>query len=580
MLCGCSRADSRYAKTKRKVWALQQEYAGGGRAGMRKVLIIEDNEINREILQEVLENEFEVLMAENGQVGLDILKAYYQEISAILLDIMMPVMDGFTFLAKVKEDPVLRAVPVVVMTAANEQKQEERCLKLGTVEFLTKPYNPMIVLGRIRNMIRMREASAMLTAIEFDEKTGLYTRQAFHHYASSMLREHPEGAYDVFMTDVENFKLINGIYGETSGDQVLKYIADTLKITFPNGLAGSYGSDRMVVMVKEEGKSCREQLEEMIPKLIAGAPVSNMTLKVGLYENVDRSLDVSRICDRTISAVKIIKHNFEKNISVYDEKLNSLLEREHKMERDFGDALENGEFKAWYQPKFDILTEKITSAEALVRWVREDGTMIPPGEFIPLFERDGLIARLDEKMFHTVCMFQKRRQEAGLPLVPISINMSRTTLHREGSVARYVEMVKEAGIPVKMVPIELTESAAFLSIQIKELTKGLTEAGFSLDLDDFGSGYSSMMSLSTLPFDVVKIDKSLIDLIGDKQGNVVLEAVIHLAKKLGKKVVAEGVEDKYQLEALRKLGCDLIQGHYFSKPVKEAEFVEMLKTRC
>lgn len=514
---------------------------------MRKVLIIEDNEINREILQEVLENEFEVLMAENGQVGLDILKAHYQEISVILLDIMMPVMDGFTFLAKVKEDPALGAVPVVVMTAANEQKQEERCLELGAVEFLTKPYNPMIVLGRIRNMIRMREASAMLTAIEFDEKTGLYTRQAFHHYASSMLREHPEEAYDVFMTDVENFKLINGIYGEASGDQVLKYIADTLRTTFPNGLAGRYGSDQMAVMVKEEGKSCRQQLEELIPTLTAGAPVSNLTLKVGLYENVDRSLDVSRICDRTISAVKIIKHNFEKNIGVYDEKLNSLLEREHKMERAFEDALKNGEFKAWYQPKFDAFTEKITSAEALVRWVREDGTMISPGEFIPLFERDGLIARLDEEMFHTVCMFQKKRQEAG--------------------------------IPVKMVPIELTESAAFLSIQIKELTKGLTEAGFSLDLDDFGSGYSSMMSLSVLPFDVVKIDKSLVDLIGDKQGDVVLEATIHLAKKLGKKVVAEGVEEKYQLEALRKLGCDLIQGYYFSKPVKEAEFVEMLKTR-
>lgn len=131
-----------------------------------------------------------------------------------------------------------------------------------------------------------------------------------------------------------------------------------------------------------------------------------------------------------------------------------------------------------------------------------------------------------------------------------------------------------------MVPIELTESAAFLSIQIKGLTKDLKEAGFSLDLDDFGSGYSSMMSLSTMPFDVVKIDKSLIDLIDDKQGDVVLEATIQLAKKLGKKVVAEGVEEKYQLEALRKLGCDLIQGHYFSKPVKETEFVEMLKTRC
>ena len=242
------------------------------------------------------------------------------------------------------------------------------------------------------------------------------------------------------------------------------------------------------------------------------------------------------------------------------------------MENEFDEAIRNEEFVVYLQPKYNVVTEEIAGAEALVRWKKKDGSMVSPGEFIPLYEKDGLIVRLDEYVFNKVCEIQKTLMRSGKKLIPISVNLSRASIHYENMILRYVHIVEENGIPFFAVPIELTETAALYNVQIKELTEKMVNAGFELHMDDFGSGYSSMTSLNQLPFDTLKLDKSLIDYIENSRGKEVIRHTIALAHSLGMQVLAEGVETASQVKILRELDCDEIQGFYYSRPVPWEEF--------
>ena len=236
----------------------------------------------------------------------------------------------------------------------------------------------------------------------------------------------------------------------------------------------------------------------------------------------------------------------------------------------------NGEFVLWYQPKFDVHTQRIVGAEALVRWKRPDGSVVSPGEFIPLFERDGLIVRLDEYVFRRVCQIQQQLIGKYGSAFPISVNLSRNSLHYPGMIERYIRIVKEFKISAQVVPLELTESSGMQMTQIRELAQRMVAMGFPLHMDDFGSGYSSLGNLNSLPFHVLKLDKSLVDYIGNYRGNQVLRHITSLAHGLGMEVLAEGVETAEQLQFLREVGCDVIQGYYFSKPLPEEVFLNVV----
>ena len=246
--------------------------------------------------------------------------------------------------------------------------------------------------------------------------------------------------------------------------------------------------------------------------------------------------------------------------------------RNGQMENAFEEAIRNEEFVVYLQPKYSVETEEIVGAEALVRWKRAEGTMVSPGEFIPLFEKDGLIVRLDEYVFRKVCSIQGERIRLGKKILPISVNLSRASIHHDNMICRYVKIVEENGIPFSSVPIELTETAALYNDQISKIIEKMVDAGFKLHMDDFGSGYSSMTSLTQLPFDTLKLDKSLIDYIENFRGQQVVRHTISLAHSLGMKVLAEGVEKAKQVEILRSLNCDEIQGFYYARPLPWENF--------
>ena len=548
-------------------------------AGRRRVLVIEDNDLNRELLKDILEDDYEVLEAANGAEGLRCLEEHCRDLSVILLDLQMPVMNGMEFLETVRRDPLLSAVPVIVMTADDSKDTEASCMSLGAVEFLEKPYNPTVMLGRIRNIIRIRENAAEMDAIEYDELTGLYTRQAFCHYAGRRLKQEPETDFTLMIIDVDDFKLINSVYGEANADRLLRQIAENLRAQEKNirCIPGRYGADRFVLMCETKDMPNAAALEQQLRDITHSSEIENLTVRVGLYEHVDRGLSVNRMCDRAISALNTVKHSYTQHVGTWDSPLATRQRQEQEMESAFAAALADKEFEAWYQPKFDPATDTVVGAEALVRWRRKDGSMVPPGAFIPLFERDGLVVQLDEEIFRQVCAMQARRMQAGLKLVPVSVNLSRMALHRSDAVAAYREVVREAGIPIACVPIEITESAALSSLQIKDLVQRLKDAGFPLHMDDFGSGYSSLTSLSLLPFDVVKLDKSLTDTLDTAKGQTIVSHMIGIIHDLGMKVVTEGVELAEQNALLRKMGCDAIQGYFYSKPLPPADFAALLK---
>lgn len=543
----------------------------------RKVLIVEDNEINREILKETLEDDYDVLEAVNGEEGLNILSQYYKDISLILLDVVMPVCDGFEFLSRQKSDSLLASVPVIVTTGNNSQEDELKCLGLGAVDFITKPYNARIVKSRIDSVIKLRESSMTLAAIEKDELTGLYTRQAFYHHARTFTHFMTEEKFNVVILDVADFELINGTYGTKKGNEVLVYLSNAFRYYVKNGLLTRYEGDQLLGLFHSKVKMNVERINRNINKIAEEAPIPNICIKVGIYEDVDTNLSIPIICDRALMAEKSISKDFKTNVAFYTDELNQKQLAQRQMENDFKSAIANREFKVYYQPKYDVNTENIVGAEALVRWQKTDGTLISPGAFIPLFESDGLVVHLDEYVFESVCQFQKERMENKLEIVPISVNLSRASIHFSDVVERYVDIVNQKQIPFECVPIELTESATLYSEKILEITDQLVNAGFTLHMDDFGSGYSSLTSLNELNFSAVKLDKSLIDYIDQVRGKKIVQQAIDLGHGLDMKVVAEGVESKEQRDCLKEMHCDMIQGFYYSKPLKQEDFIEKLR---
>lgn len=256
---------------------------------------------------------------------------------------------------------------------------------------------------------------------------------------------------------------------------------------------------------------------------------------------------------------------------------NDIAIEEKLLEDSFESAILNNEFEVWYQPKYNPVSRQLTGAEALIRWRRPDGSLVSPGRFIPIFERNGMIRVLDKYVFERVCRDQKAWMDTFGATVPISINLSRATLYYDATIDTYKKIADITGVPAEMLPLEITESAAVMNQDIVSIADNFFKAGFPLCIDDFGTGYSSLSTLNLMKFDTIKLDKSLIDFVGEYKGNSLIKHTIALAKDLGLNVVAEGVESEYQVNFLKNVNCDNIQGFYFDRPLEKQVFEEKLK---
>ena len=384
----------------------------------------------------------------------------------------------------------------------------------------------------------------------------------------------------IISIDFADFKLLNSICGVEKGNEILKATWDIISTDLRYGeLAAHIRADQYVMLLKASTRELLiERIKEFSDKIVTLADNFNtihLSPYFGIYEIAStEEPEASHTC--AIHARNSAKNTPGKNWAFFRDINIEEIEQTKQIEDAFEGAIANREFEVWYQPKYTADTNIICGAEALVRWHKQDGTLVPPYKFIPLLEKNGKIITLDEYVFATVCKQLRHWELEGKPLFPISINVSRASLYFDHIVEHYTKILQKYNIKTEYVPLEITESATINNSQVQELVNKFREAGFPIYLDDFGNGYSSLATLNVMQFDTLKLDKSLVDFVGDDKGEKLLRYVIMLAKSLGMHITAEGVETLTQVNFLNSLQCDELQGYYFSKPLPCSEFEQLL----
>ena len=546
----------------------------------RHILIVDDELVNRELLGNLLSRDYEVHYAENGRQALDILQKREHIYSLLLLDLLMPVMNGFETLERIKSDDRLRSIPVMVMTS--EKDAEVKSIKMGAADFIAKPFDlPEVILARCGRIIELQEDQSLIRAAAKDHLTGLYTRDFFTEYLKQLESYNPNRPMDVMVLNIDHFHLINELYGREQGDRVLTCIADNLSRIFTHiqGIGCRSEADYFYVYC-EHGTDYEHIYHSLLEDLNDKLPSSNVRLRMGVYSEVDNSLTPENWIDRAKTACDRIRGDYSRHIEFYSNEFYEKSKYQEKLINDIDGAIAARDLIVYYQPKYAIQGAQPTlrSAEALIRWKHPELGMISPGDFIPLFESNGLIQKLDRYVWReTARQVGAWKKNYGVS-IPVSVNVSRMDIYSPHLREDFQMLLKENNLEINELMLEITESAyADNADQLVHVVEDLRKDGFLIEMDDFGSGYSSLNMLTTIPIDALKMDMKFIrNMQKDAKSMKLVELILDIAKFLQVPVIAEGVETAEQLQLLKTRGCDLIQGYYFSRPVPPEEFAKFI----
>ena len=688
----------------------------------KTMLIADDVELNRALLENIFDDEYSILQAADGVEAMEILRS--QPVDVVLLDIVMPRMDGFEVLKTMKEEEALSGIPVIMATSEKENS-EERALLLGADDFINKPYRAMVVKKRVENIVvkhileRKRlenalfetrnELNSLIDSVpggigvwkvtdkvqveyfndgfcrqfgydreEFQEKfssdltalwvggdteyilnrlrenkdsndrislvhqvrrkdkslrwfslnalkykvedgvpvfrivnidvtesrenellieqkneelrylldhdalTGLYNRSTFCRKTADFLRQNPEGTYNMVQFDIERFKVINELYGNFMGDRILLLIAEGLqKCLKSKGTYGRLEADHFAVCLPagtEELQQVRDQME----KSLASVKIEQkINLYYGVYTIEDRGMSVDLMCDRANLALRTVKGNSNRAYAVYNDELHQVVLSEQQLTNSMEEALLQRQFEVYYQPVVDLNTGDVVSAEALVRWNHPEKGMVSPGFFIPFFEHNGFIIKLDAYIREEVCRNMMELRRCGLKNIPVSVNVSRLEFYDPNLCRSIIDLTERYRLEPQMMRLEITESAYTDNPQqLLAAMKELQNYGFQLLMDDFGSGYSSLNMLKDVPVDILKMDMKFLEDQGiSGRGPEILASLVRMAKKLGMRTIAEGIETKEQGDFLRSVGCEYGQGYYYARPMPADSFTSLLMAR-
>ena len=544
------------------------------------VLVVDDQEINRDILGAILEDDYELIYAENGREALELMRQHPEDLSIVLLDLMMPVMDGFEVLETVREDEELKGIPIIVLTA--EKSAELRALQLGAADFITKPFDlPEIILARVGRIIELSEGRHLISAAENDRLTMLYTRNFFFEYANRIYQYHPELKMDAVVLNIEQFHSINALNGREFGDDVLRMIGNEIRafLAETQGIASRIEADRFDIYCVHQ-PDYFTLLERFQQKANSISPKVSIHLRMGVKPWQDE-VEPILMFDCARAACNSVRGDFQNPLMIYDEdmRLRELLNQ--RLLNDLQSAVDERKFKVYYQPKYDIQCDppRLASAEALIRWKHPELGMISPGQFIPLFEGNGLIGVADNFVWNeTARQVAEWKRRLGFRM-PVSVNLSRSDLFDPTLIDRLNALVHDNGLEYEDLKLEITESGYTDDAKrLLDVIHSLRALGFEIEMDDFGSGYSSLNMLSSMPIDVLKMDMKFVRQIEQSETDRrLVKLIIDIAQYLKLKVVAEGVETQGQLDFLKNAGCDLVQGYYFSRPLPAEEYEALIR---
>lgn len=392
-----------------------------------------------------------------------------------------------------------------------------------------------------------------------------------------------EGGYMV-SCDLDDYRMIASMFGAQKGDELLRGMHECIKGGLTEGEpVARVDADHFAFHLVERQRSAvlerLRQIERRIRRLSDKMGVIHLVPRFGIYAMRPEE-DARRSCELANLALGAARSSADNTVAFYQDLDQNAFFENMQLEDRFDEAIGEHQFKTYYQPKCNPKTGEIVGGEALVRWVQEDGTMLPPDRFIPLFEKNGAIGKLDEYMFTCVCAQLSQWRREGLEIRPVSVNLSRASLCRQGVALAYKRILEGYGLSTWMVPLEVTESAMISDDAVISVLQEFYRYGFRIEIDDFGKAQSTLPMLK-LPFvDTVKLDKSLIDCIGDRKGEIMLRQVVRLCYELGLYTTAEGVEAEDQVDFLRALDCTDIQGYFFSPPLPVEKYTEKLRQQA
>jgi len=551
------------------------------------ILVVDDMPGSIEILNQILADEYRVLFALTGEAGLEITRTQKPEL--ILLDVSMPGMDGYQVCHELKSDPETRDIPIIFVTAKDQDEDQEMGFKIGAADYLTKPVRPATVKVRVKNQLQIRHSEELiLHQALYDGLTHLPNRSLsvdrLRYSIAQDCRNQLKTA--LLFIDLDKFKEINDTLGHDAGDQLLKASALRFKQCVRKiDTVGRLGGDEFVVILPgleqvEDAKKVAENIIRVFsnPFTLSGMEVV-VTVSIGIAFSPDDSDDYKKLLANADTAMYQSKEAGRNNYHLFNQKMNHNIKRRMEMEYHLRHALKLGELSVFYQPLVDIATRRIIGAEALLRWNNSVLGSVPPDEFIALAEQSGMIESIGAFVLTQGCeQFKDLIDQEGRAL-SLAVNVSPQQFRR-GNLPELVDnILKLTGFAVERLELEVTEGL-LLDNQgiVKESLQTIRQQGIGLSMDDFGTGYSSLSYLRKFPFDIIKIDQSFIrEMNTNPSDQALVAAAIAMAHALGIKVIAEGVETEAQLACLVEKNCDIAQGYLFSRPLPIEEFKKMIK---
>lgn len=548
----------------------------------RSILVVDDEKVNLQIIGRILETEYDLLYAEDGDSAIAITKEHSDRLALILLDLHMDGMHGLEVLDILQKDEELKKIPVIVLTA--DKNAEVESLRRGAMDFLRKPFDsPGVIRARVSRSIELSVGRSIIDYTKTDPLTGLLTRQYFFQYATEFDRFNPDVPMDAIVVNFTKFHLINDLYGRSFGDEVLKNIAEGLNCSAQScqGFASRIEADTFYVYITHRDdysfliNTVKKSLEPIMRH-------SDIKLRVGIYQNAGRKETLYQCFDKALIACNTHYSKKQKDeYMLYDTKMHEREIYEAKLLEGVEQAFREKQFSIVMQPKYDIREEmpRLCSAEVLVRWTHPEYGKIRPDYFIRLFEDNGMIKELDRYVWTKAAaqLGEWKKKYGAVP--PLSVNVSRVDIFDPDLSEFLLQIINENGLEPSDLHLEITETAyTDNTSQILKVIKKLQGKGFKIEMDDFGKGYSSLNMLTCLPIDVLKLDMEFIrNIDGNNKKLKMVGFIIEIGKFLKVPVVAEGVESREQYRLLKEAGCDVIQGYYFSRPLRVEEFEKLLE---
>lgn len=550
----------------------------GACMGRRKyVLIVDDCQQDRMAVADVLRSDYDILEACNGKQALEILSRKRAQISLIMLDLMMPVMDGYEFLEMYRKRKEYSYLPVVVCTTEDDPEREQKSLELGAWDFVLKNSSPGIMRLRAGNAIE----KSKVRFLEYDFLTGIYGQQKFYQATRELLDQRAGANFAFIHFDIDRFRIINTLYGSKEGDRLIHFVAGAIRkvmTAYGRGTYGRLGGDVFGMCVPyEDGAAIYHILEGIRAEIRKHSVHYYLETCAGIYLVDDPDMEVAAMHDNAEIAAAQCKGQYMVHDVLYTEEIGQKVLREQHIIDEMDAALAEQQFIVYFQPKYQLKKMAPYGAEALVRWKKPSGEIVLPNEFIPIFERNGFITKLDYYVWEKVCQFIDSELSQGRNPAPISVNVSRVNLYNPDFMDSLIDLIHRYHILPHYLNLELTESVFSEDAElIQRAVNYLHDAGFTILMDDFGSGYSSLNILKDVDLDVLKIDMKFFSKGNTaEKGAKIIEAVIRMAESLDMMVIAEGVEEKHQVDFLNDLGCDYIQGYYFGRPMSQDQYEKL-----